>query len=69
MSRSRAASTPRITEMSGGVLISRLEKEKEPVVIDLQQYAKEQSNSKSESASGVNKLKAINDFIRSNGRI
>jgi len=55
--------------MSGGVLISRLEKEKEPVVIDLQQYAKEQSNSKSESASGVNKLKAINDFIRSNGRI
>ena len=77
---SRAASSPepredvRISEMdSNGVLVSRpvkklvnieanQQEEKEPIVIDLQK-------SKAASVPGINKMKAIHDFISSNGRL
>ena len=53
--------------MSNGVLISRYAVwEKEPKIIDLQEYAK--SKAGSVGGSGINKVKAINDFIKSNGR-
>jgi len=75
---SRAASSPeprddvRISEMdSNGVLVSRpvkklvnieanQQEEKEPIVIDLQK-------SKAASVPGINKIKAIHNFITSNG--
>jgi len=74
--RSKAASIPRITEMSGGVLISRYampQEEKEPEVIDLQEYAAKQNQSRSANNVSVqennnNKLRVIHNFIRSNGR-
>ena len=68
--RSRAASSPkdaRLTEMSNGVLVSRLalEKEKEPEITILNDsWEREQSK----VSVPTNKLKAINDFIKSNGR-
>ena len=68
---SRAASTPeeRITEMVNGLLVSKSKPAataKEPVVIDLQEYAK----GKAANASvPTNKLKEIHNFIRSNGRL
>jgi hypothetical protein len=66
---SRSASTQvakddaRVTEMINGLLVSN--PTKEPVVIDLQEYAK----SAAASVPSINKLKVIQDFIRSNGRI
>ena len=63
---SKAASTKeeaRITEMVNGLLVSKPANQKEPVVIDLQEYAK------SASVQGINKLREIHNFIRSNGRI
>ena len=62
----RAASTSdaRVTEMVNGLLVSKPLK-KEPEVIDLQEYAK----SAAASVPIFNKLKVIQDFIRSNGRI
>ncbi len=62
---SRAASTQdaRVTEMVNGLLVSKPAK-KEPVMIDLQEYAR---SGKAANASGsfqdINKLKAIQDFI------
>ena len=50
--------------MVNGLLVSKPLK-KEPEVIDLQEYAK----SAAASVPGINKLKVIQDFIRSNGRI
>jgi len=68
--KSRAASSTelpeaerRVTEMINGLLVSK--PAKEPEVIDLQEYAK----SAAASVPGINKLKVIHDFIRSNGRI
>jgi hypothetical protein len=67
-SRSRAASTQdsSITEISEGLIVSKPVK-KEPEIIDLQEYAK--SRAASSVPAGINKLKAITDFINSNGRI
>jgi hypothetical protein len=62
---SRAASTKdeRVTEMVNGVLVSK------PVIIDLQEYAKQtKSNAASAPGNTVNKMKAIHNFIKSNGR-
>lgn len=66
---SRAASSPdaRVTEMVNGLLVSKPTK-KEPEVIDLQEYAKS-GKAAAASVQGINKLKTIHDFIRSNGRI
>ena len=65
---SRAASTKyaRVTEMINGILVSKAASSKEPVVIDLQEYAKSR---KEVSFQGINKLRVINNFIRSNGRL
>jgi hypothetical protein len=64
---SRAASTKdaRITEMMNGLLISKLTVKKEPVVIDLQEYAR----SAAAPVQGINKLMEIHVFINSNGRV
>ena len=61
---SKAASTKdaRVTEMINGLLVSK--PTNEPVVIDLQEYAK----SAAASVPGINKLKEIQDFINSHGR-
>ena len=78
-----AASTPKddvmITEMINRVIVTRPAKKYQeitetsttPQVIDLQDYAATQSQSKAGSVNPVqvNKMKVINDFIRSNGRI
>jgi hypothetical protein len=63
---SRAASTSnaRVPEMINGLLVSKPAK---PEIIDIQEYAK--SGRAAASVPGINKLKAIRDFIRSNGRI
>ena len=74
-SRSRAASTQaakddtdaRVTEMTYGVLVSRPAGKKDPEVIDLQEYAKS-SKAGSVSNVGINNVKAIHNFIISNGR-
>ena len=58
---SRAAST-RVTELTNGLLVSK--PLKEPEIIDLQEYAKS-VKSNAASAPGINKLKAIHDFITS----
>ena len=69
---SRAASTqaPKddsiVTEMINGLLVSK-PSNKEPEVIDLQEYAK--SSKAAASVQGINKLKAIQEFFNSNGRI
>ena len=63
---SRAASTnARVTEVANGLLVSK-PTNKEPVIIDLQEYAK--SGKAAASAPGINKLKEIQDFINSRGR-
>ena len=73
-SSSRAASTKdaRVTEMINGLLVSKSassKKESEPVIIDLQEYAKSRKGvSSNASVPGINKLKVIHDFIKSNGR-
>jgi len=83
--RSRAASTSVskenaiVTEIVNGLIVSkpakkieylstreskgRNESVAEPIVIDLQ------AKSKAASVPGINKLKVIHDFIRSNGRL
>ena len=66
MSRnSRAASTSeaRVTEMVNGLLVSK--PAKEPVVIDLQEYARSGKAGCPASVPGINinKLKVIQDFI------
>jgi hypothetical protein len=69
---SRAASTTEdtiVTEMVDGLIVSKPPKrieyigetKAEPIVIDLQK-------SKAGSVPGINKLKAIHDFISLNGR-
>ena len=65
---SRAASIPdaRVTEMINGLLVSKAKKE--PVVIDLQEYARSRKGVSSVSVPGINKLREIHDFIKSNGR-
>ena len=64
---SRAASTQtRTTEMINGLLVSKPVATKEPEIIDLQEYAKSR---KGVSVPGINKLKEIHDFIRSNGSV
>jgi anti-sigma28 factor (negative regulator of flagellin synthesis) len=71
MTNSRAASTPdaRVTEMGNGLLVSKPAK-KEPEVIDLQEYAKSRkAGSVSNQDINVNKVRAIHNFINSNGRI
>ena len=62
---SKAASTSaRVTEVTNGLLVSK--PVKEPVVIDLQEYAKSRKGlSNAASASGINKLREINNFITS----
>lgn len=62
---SRAASTTgtRGTEMVNGLLVSKSLK-KEPELIDLQEYARSAA-----SIQGINKLKEIQEFFNSNGRI
>ena len=65
--RSRAASSgkedARATEMINGLLVSKRTAKLE--IIDLQEYAK----SAAASVQGINKLKAIQEFFNSNGRI
>ena len=71
-----------ITEMVDGLIITRPAKKfqeiteakmakkiaiSEPELIDLQEHVKSKTGSVSNQ--GINKLKVINDFIRSNGRI
>jgi hypothetical protein len=72
-SSSRAASTQddaRVTEMINGLLVSKPATiKKEPVVIDLQEYARSGKAAASVQGINVNKMKAIHDFIKSNGRI
>lgn len=72
---SKAASTStstqedvRVTEITDGLIITRpaTKKEKEPEIIDLQEYA---SSGKAASVQGINKVKMIHDFIASNGSI
>jgi hypothetical protein len=62
---SRAASTKddaRVTEMINGLFVSKPATiKKEPVVIDLQEYAR--SGKAAASVQGINKLKEIHDFI------
>ena len=82
--RSRAASVPRddarVTEMINGIIVSKPAKkvthlsnqeeqkqESELEVIDLQEYAKPKAGSV--PSTGVNKVKAIHNFMFSNGRI
>ena len=57
--------------MSNGVLVSRLAiQQREPEITILNDsWDKEQSKAKAASVVGINKLKAIQDFIHSNGRI
>ena len=62
---SRVKANSRATEMINGLLVSKSLK-KEPEIIDLQDYA---NSGKAASVPGINKMKAIHDFIRSNGRI
>ena len=59
---SKTASTTgsRITEMINGLLVSKALK-KEPVVIDLQEYAR--SGKAAATTPDINKLKVIHDFI------
>ena len=67
-SSSRSASVQedaRVTEMINGLLVSK--PKKEPEIIDLQEYAKSRK-SVSASVPSINKLKAIHNFIKSNGR-
>ena len=71
---SRAASTKdaRVTEMINGMLVSKVASStsKEPEIIDLQEYAKSRKGVFSNASfPGINKLKAIHDFLRSNGRL
>jgi hypothetical protein len=70
---SRAASTPdaRATEMVNGLLVSKSATiKKEPEVIDLQEYAiSRKAGSVSNQNINVNKVRAIHNFINSNGRI
>ena len=74
-SSSRAASTrvqkdTRVTEMINGILVSKAASSNEPVVIDLQEYAKSRKGlSSNASVQGINKLKEIQEFFNSNGRI
>ena len=67
---SRAASTTgsRITEMINGLLVSKALK-KEPVVIDLQEYARSGKSFGGGSSGNinVNKVRMIHDFIASHG--
>jgi hypothetical protein len=67
----------RVTELINGVLVSKPAKkvtdlsnqeqqESEPEAIDLQEYAR---SGKAASVTGISKIKAIHDFISSNGRI
>jgi hypothetical protein len=71
--QSRAASSKqdaRVTEIINGVLVSRPTAatiKEQPEVIDLQEYAK--SKAASVPSQGINKMKAIHDFIASNGRV
>ena len=71
---SRAASsgkedaTATETIMMDGLIVSKPIRKKGPEVIDLQEYARS-VNAASVAVVGINKIKAINDFIRSNGRV
>ena len=57
----------RITEMVNGLLVSKPSTTaKEPVVIDLQEYAKGKAPP---ATVPTNKLRAIHNFISSNGRV
>ena len=62
---------PTVTEMRDGLIVTRpisdREKEEEPVIIDLQEYAR--SGSKAGSSSGINKVREITEFMFSNDRI
>jgi hypothetical protein len=71
-SRSRAASTnARVTQMINGLLVSKpIMKEPEITILnDSWDNDKNRVQSQAASAPGINKLKAIHDFIKSNGRI
>ena len=66
-----SSSDARITVMDNGILVSKplaTTIKKEPVVIDLQEYARA-GNLASLPGININKLKAIQDFINSNGRV
>ena len=56
-----------------GLIVSKpiASRKKGPEVIDLQEYARSAKAASSVAApvAGINKIKAINDFIRSNGRV
>jgi hypothetical protein len=56
--------------MINGLLVSKpATAKKEPVVIDLQEYARSGKVAAAASVQGINKIKEIHDFISSNGRI
>ena len=72
---SRAASssgTPTETVMMNGLIVSKpIRNKKGPEVIDLQEYARSVNAASSVAVpfEGINKIKAIHDFIKSNGRV
>lgn len=60
---------PPVTEIRDGLIVSRLiEKEQEPVIVDLQDYASSKAASSAVSANSVNKVREITEFMFSNGR-
>jgi predicted protein tyrosine phosphatase len=75
-SSSRAASTKddaRVTEMINGLLVSKpatstTKKKSEPEITILNDSWDREQESKAASVPGINKIKAIHDFINSNGR-
>ena len=63
------SSETRVTEMANGLLVSKPATiKKEPVVIELQEYARS-GKAAAASVAGINKMKAIHDFIIYNVRI
>lgn len=67
-SRAASLSTKGVTEVTNGLLVSK--PVKEPEIIDLQEYAKSRKGvSNAVSVPGINKVKAIHDFMTSNGRV
>jgi hypothetical protein len=64
-SKSKAASS-RVTEVTNGLLVSKPVKEPEITILN---DGRGQSTSNAASVPGINKMKAINNFIKSNGRI
>ena len=71
-SRSRAGSTnERVTEVTNGLLVSRPAKEPEITILNdsWDKQSMNLGNGKTAASASDNKMKAIHNFIKSNGRI